>query len=213
MLGLTLIVPAISFASCQNPTMPAQAIIRIKIINPETYITTRYDDKGNVKYTVKGEVSEGSIDYIKTIINEEDPQNYADGFEIITPLKKGWNYITASAVTSKGEDHTPAEDSVYSYSEEEGRDSIRDYLENANITYDESVDISLGASDSVHADFLCYLGEDRVVNYVGYGDDLTKDRENSELLNLLYGIPNYSWIRTPEEIGKSGLEEFVNGGS
>ena len=213
LIELALIVPTVAFASCQEPAItPGKVIIRIKVAYPETYITTKFDNEGNAKYTVKGEVSEGSIEYIKTIIDEEEPQNYPNDYEITTSLNQGWNYFSASAVTSGGtEDSTPATDAVYSPSEEEARTIIRNYLENANITYDESVDISLGASDNAHADFLCYLGEDRVVNYVGYLDDLTKDRENSELFNL-YGIPNYSWRRTPEEIGKSGLENFVNGG-
>ncbi|MCK5149335.1 hypothetical protein KAJ87_00220 [Candidatus Pacearchaeota archaeon] len=214
LIGLTLIVPTIAFASCREPAIaPAKAIIRIKVIAPETYVTTKFDNEGHVQYTVKGEDSEEPIEYIKTKIDEEESQNYPNNYEITTSLNQGWNYFSASAVTSGGtEDSTPATDAVYSPSEEEARTIIRNYLENANITYDESEDLSLGASDNAHADFLCYLGKDHVINYVSSMDDLTKDRENRALLNF-YGIPNYSWIRTPEYVGKSGLENFVNGGS
>ena len=178
---------------------------------PDTQITKKFKDNGEVEYTLSGIDLDGSVDYISAKFNDGNYQNFANNTSVSVPIIEENNTIEAIAYDNQGlDDPTPATDSFVSPTEERAKELMRQLLLEKGATFEKDVLMSPGALDNFYVDYLIEKKdgpEDAVVNYVGYKKDLEEECSNRELLGL-YGIPNRYFIRIPENEIISQLLDF-----
>ena len=178
---------------------------------PDTQITKKFKDNGEVEYTLSGTDLDGSVDYISAKFNDGNYQNFANNTSVSVPIIKENNTVEAIAYDNQGlDDSTPATDSFVSPTEDDAILLMGRLLLERGATFEKDVLMSLGASDNFYVDYLIGKknGRDAVVNYTGYKKNLEEECSNKELLNS-YRIPNLYLVRIPESEIKLKLLDFA----
>ena len=185
---------------------------------PDTFLSSTYDDKGKVIYTVDGSNFSHIIFEANGI---EDPRKFYGGDKIPKSIIPKDNSVKVTAYKGNIPDPTPAEDSFYSPTDGEAKEIIDGvFLERGYTFLDSGVNLleksfrknarfSFGSGDDFTFDYWGRGMGDFVVEYVGYEEDALKNARQIKPILDEFGFPNLFLYRLPEEEIRTSLELFL----